>query len=257
MKNLLNYFILFLALLLPSLAQSKPANRIISLDLCSDWMLVKYAQPSQILALSSYIKQYPVDWVDLSQPTHNGSLEQLLALKPDLVLVGEYNATLLRQRLIELGIRVEILPLPRSLADIGSYEQKFLSLVGLPQHLASKAIASNTTLPYNKRSRLLLIGANGIGTGKATFEDELIERAGWRNYLTDDGYIRLDLEQLISDPPDALLWTAPQSTALANLFAKHPALNHVIAKDQWLKTDHWRWECPGPWTWTLIEQLKQ
>jgi iron complex transport system substrate-binding protein len=26
---------------------------------------------------------------------------------------------------------------------------------------------------------------------------------------------------------------------------------------QWLSTDYWRWQCPGPWTWGLIDQLRK
>ncbi len=43
-------------------AAHEQVNRILSLDLCTDWMLAKYAQPSQVLAMSSLIHEYPVEW---------------------------------------------------------------------------------------------------------------------------------------------------------------------------------------------------
>jgi len=224
------------------------------LDLCSDWLLAKYAS-SQVLALSPLIHQYPVDWLGQNWPTHDGSLEQILDLKPDLVIAGEYNAIILRQRLQELGIRVEILKLPKKLSQIVDYEQHFLSLIGQPANLASQAspaIQALTTPP-----RLLLLGANGIGTGRNTFEHHLIKHAGWQNYLQSDGYISLDLEQIIADPPDAILWSAPHSAALANQFAEHPVLKRAIPAKRWLSTDYWSWQCPGPWTWNLVTQLQQ
>ena len=102
-----------------------------------------------------------------------------------------------------------------------------------------------------------MLGANGIGTGTATLEHEILSRAGWRNYLSAPGYQRLDLEQIVLDPPDAILWAAPEHRALANQFAEHAALRQSIPATRWLATDYWRWQCPGPWTWELIGQLQQ
>ncbi len=207
------------------------------------------------MALSPLSKQYPVEWIGDEWPLHNGSLEQILLLKPDLVLSGEYNALILRQRLISLGIRVEILVLPRTLPEVVEYEKRFLSLVGLPTTQASQPPPA--TEPSSQSARLLLLGANGVGTGQQTFEHDVIQQAGWSNYLESNGYSSLDLEQLVSDPPDAVMWSAPTSPALANQFAKHPALQHAIPKKQWLSSSFWHWQCPGPWTWQLIEQLQE
>jgi len=255
MKQVFFTLIAVISLLLPLLSFAAAPSKILSLDLCSDWLLAKYADRSQVVALSPLLKQYPVAWIGDDWPSHNGSLEQILKLKPDLVLSGEYNALLLRQRLISLGIRVEVLALPQTLPQVVEYEQRFLSLVGLPSTLASKPIPASKS-PI-KPSRLLLLGANGIGTGHQTFEHDVIERAGWGNYLETDGYATLDLEQLVTDPPDAVMWSAPKSPALANQFAKHPALRHAIPKEQWLSSSYWHWQCPGPWTWQLIQQLQE
>ena len=232
---------------------AQPAGKIVSLDLCTDWMLARYADPAQVAALSPLHRQYPVAWLDDSWPIHDGTLERIVALKPDLVITGQYNAPQLRSRLKTLGLRVEVLPLPTNLEAIGDYERRFLSLIGKPTALASVPPASRQ--PAVPARRLLLLGANGIGTGRGTFEDGVLERAGWSNYLRDDGYIHLDLERIVIDPPDAILWAAPSSRALANRFAEHPVLRRAVSRELLLTTDYWRWQCPGPWTWELIEQL--
>ena len=232
---------------------NETVSKVLSLDLCTDWILAKHAHPSQVLALSPLTRQYPVDWIDQNWPTHNGSLEQILELKPDLVITGEYNAIMLRKRLQELGVRVEILSLPKNLSEISDYEQRLLSLIGSPKDKTSKPPQLN---PYSfPKQTLLLLGANGIGTGRNTLEDDLLQYAGWENYLSDTGYINLDLEQIATNPPDAILWSAPPSAALSNLFAKHPVLKKAIPSKQWLDSDAWSWQCPGPWTWDLIDLL--
>jgi len=230
-------------------------NRVLSLGLCTDWLLAHYADRKQVLALSPLIKKYPGRWSSLDWPVHDGSLEQILTLQPDLVLASEYAGSLLRQRLKSLGIRVEVLNLPHNLDQMAAYEQRFLALLGLPVNHAS--VAPVEVEAGENAPSLLLLGANGIGTGRNTFEDGIIEHAGWRNYLAEEQYTHLDLEQIIRQPPDAVLWAVPTSAARAYYFSEHPALQQVIPAHHWLTTDAWRWRCPGPWTWKLVEQLQQ
>ena len=261
MKTYINYLVVTFIFLLPiqvfavtvNPVKSNTVTKVLSLDLCTDWILAKHANPSQVIALSPLMHQYPVDWVGQDWPTHDGSLEQILELKPDLVITGEYNALLLRRRLRELGVRVEVLPLPKNLSQVNKYEQRLLSLIGKSTDKASKPPQFKPS--SQPKEKLLLLGANGIGTGRSTFEDDLLRYAGWDNYLLDEGYINLDLEKVATDPPDAILWSAPASAALSNLFAEHPVLKQAIPANRWLTTDAWNWQCPGPWTWDLIGQL--
>lgn len=251
--GLLALFLASACAFVPALAAAQTAQRIVSLDLCTDWMLARHAAPARVAALSPLHRQYPVPWVGSQWPVHDGSLERIVALKPDLVITGEYNALLLRARLKSLGTRVEILPLPKTLDEVVAYETRLLDLLDLPAQRASRPPPD---WPQTSPAwRLLLLGANGIGTGRGTFEDGILRRAGWGNYLDADGYVRLDLEQVVVDPPDAVLWAAPEHAALANRFAEHPAVRRAVPESRWLTTDYWRWQCPGPWTWELIGQL--
>ena len=230
-------------------------ERIISLDLCVDWLLTYYADSSQVQALSPLQQRFPLPVNNHTWPVHDGSLEQIVSLHPDLVLVGEFNALMLRSRLQRLGYQVEVLPLPRSLKEVQAYLDSFLSLIDVPDALSGKGRSWLVLEEPVAGPRLLLLGANGVGTGQQTFEDQILTQAGWQNYVTAIGYVRMDLEQLAMDPPDAILWSAPESAALANQFAQHPVLSLQIPESAWLTTDYWRWQCPGPWTYELIEQL--
>ena len=241
-------------LCLPTLCLGTPPQRIVSLDLCTDWMLARHAERGSVIALSPMQKRFPVSWVDVNWPIHDGSLETIIALKPDLVITGQYNVLQLRSRLKTLGVRVEIMPLPTTLAAVTEYEKRLLSLIGLPTERASQAPTAQAKQKPPKR--LLLLGPNGYGTGRGTLENDLLSHAGWDNYLNDEGYIALDLERLATDPPDAVLWAAPASQAQANRFAEHPILRRAIPQERWLTTDYWRWQCPGPWTWELIDQMR-
>ncbi len=252
---LVHMTIALLGSLATTVLAAQPPQRIVSLDLCMDWTLAHHADPARVAALSPLHLRYPIHWINGHWPTHDGSLEQIVQLQPDLVLAGQYSALLLRERLRTLGYPVQVLPLPATLEQVESYERRLLELMGRNPELAQPAPAPSTPQPDAKR--LLLLGSNGIGTGRDTFEHQIIEQAGWRNYLTDSGHVQLDLERIASDPPDAILFAAPDHQALANRFAEHPVLRRSIPADGWLSTDYWRWQCPGPWTWDLIRQLNQ
>jgi len=244
--------LLLILMCFSSLLQASTYKRIVSLDICSDWMLAIYAQRSQVTALSPLLNNYQVDWVKGDWPTHDGSLEQILSLDPDLVVTGEYNAVVLRKRLKALGIHVEVLSLPQSLDSLHVYMQKFLNLLGKTEEVPE---LPDFIEPDSDAPRLLLLGANGIGTGTETLEHEVLLRAGWRNYISRAGYGTLDLEKLIIDPPDAVLWSAPVSPALANMFIEHPALKKVMRTRETHNVAFGNWQCSGPWTWQQIKKL--
>ena len=253
MCRCLPFIFLYLFCQSPALRAEPPA-RIVSLDLCTDWMLLKYADRSQVKAFSPLLYRYQADWVPDDLPVHDGSLEYILELDPDLLIAGEYNALLLRKRLQQLGRNVEVLPLPGGLESIRAYQQRFLSII--------KADQDDDQLQWSEQHRrrnqtLLLLGANGIGTGRDTLENDLIERAGWKNYIKANGYVDLRLEEIVAMPPDAIYWSAPLSNSLANLFAQHPAITKTVTQFKIPPVENWRWECPGPWSLELIEELAQ
>jgi iron complex transport system substrate-binding protein len=247
------FYLLLIACLLASPALAVP-QRIVSLDLCTDWMLLKYTSRSQVLAYSSLLYSYPADWVEQGLPVHNASLEQIVELKPDLVISGEYNASLLRKRLKQLGFKVAVLPLPNNLQSIKQYAEQFMTIV---QGDVTKIQFSSMNPPEKKNKSLLLLGANGIATGKGTLEDDILTAAGWNNYSESSGYISLDLERLVAHPPDAIYYSAPLSNSLANLFAQHIAIKKRVSDNHFMRDENWRWQCPGPWTFDLIQELAQ
>jgi len=247
----------------PGIATAPTGRRIVSLDLCSDWLLAHFAQPGQALWLSPLAQRFPPPTVPLHYPFHDGSLESILALKPDWIVVNAFNATLLRKRLQAAGLRVLVTPLPRSLDDLARVENQIAEVVGLvpaaqgaeypPVGTTPIRTGRDTTIP----GRLLLLGPNGYGVGEGTFEHNLILRAGWNNYLRGAGHQRLDLEALTVDPPDAIAWAAPDHAALAHRFAQHRVLYGVVPRERWISTDYWRWQCPGPWSRVLPDQLRR
>ena len=252
--RLLTITLLFGLVLLPAGARAGLVKGIVSLDLCTDWMLLKFADPAQVIAYSPLLYKYHADWVPLGLPVHDGSLEHILQLEPELLISGEYNAILLRKRLQQLGRDVEVLPLPTTLDSIREYQAEFLRLINASE--GSAAVDWDRTYPSRHQS-LLLLGANGIGTGTNTLEDDLLRKAGWVNYVDVNGYVSLQMEQVVANPPDAIYSSAPLSNSLANLFIRHPAIQSLMSANETPRGENWRWQCPGPWSLDLIQELSQ
>ena len=102
-RNFLGCLVCLLFLPLASVAQ--PAGRVVSLDLCTDWMLARYADRAQVAALSPIYSQYPVAWlpgVSLGEDIHalaggvnkgktvRVGVEQLAGQASDLLGRAEY-----------------------------------------------------------------------------------------------------------------------------------------------------------------------
>ena len=236
-------------------AFASPPAHILSLDLCSDWLLAYYAHADQSVTLSPLVQRHPLPVAVIPRPSHDGSLEHVVALKPDVVLVGEFNAFMLRKRLESLGVRVFSTPLPQTLDDLVVLDRSIQTLLGHSPVMDSFKPRKLTSLA-KPHGRLLLLGPNGYGVGRNTLEDNLITQAGWVNYTEHAGHVRLDLEAVVSNPPDAIVWSAPRYAALAHTFAQHPVLKRAVPPQRWIQTDDWRWQCPGPWMYQLIEQLQ-
>ncbi len=245
--------LLWLPLVQAQLQSQPQPQQIVSLDLCTDWLLQSYAAPALQIHYSPLLRQYPNPRLRDGLTQHDGRLETILALQPDLVLSGPFNATQLRKRLTQLGVSVAVLPFPQRLDDIDKLVARLRELLPVQEAL----LQTEPQAVYPPRHlNLLMLGANGIGTGLETLENDVLEAAGWQNYLNASGFQRLDMEQLVSDPPDAVLWTQPVSASLANLFTRHAALAEIRGAHSTL-ADSWRWQCPGPWTFQLIDELAQ
>ena len=94
------------ALLLPTLLWGQP-RRVVSLNLCTDQLVMALAQPEHIAS---------VTWLSRSEgdpalrplarrlPANHGGAEEVLAARPDLVIAGLYTTSTTRRLLQRAGI---------------------------------------------------------------------------------------------------------------------------------------------------------
>ena len=225
-------------------AASAPPRRIVSLNPCVDAILVEVADRGQIAAISHYSRDpssSSIDAAGAGYPVTFGGVEEVLALRPDLVLSGGYASSAARAAFGRLGVRLELFAVPETVAESIAQVRRIAEVVGRPQRgaaLAARieaALAAAAPPPGAPRLSAITYQARGFAAGPGSLMDEMMRRCGFDNAVTRYGLKysgEIPLERLIADPPDVLLagQAAPGAPAWVDRALSHPALERVAAR---------------------------
>lgn len=171
-------------------------------------------------------------------PFTYGSAEEIVALRPDLVLIGRYGSPSTLAALARLGVRAELFGAPDTVADSLAQVKQVAEAVGRPErgralaHRIQAALAAAAPPPGTPRLTALTYQSGGFATAPGTMMDEVMRRAGLDNAASRYGLRRtgdVPLERLIADPPDVLLAgeVEPGAPTWADRVLSHPALAHL------------------------------
>jgi iron complex transport system substrate-binding protein len=239
--------------------------RIVSLNPCIDAILVRVADPDQIAGISSY-SQDPAATsipIDLARRFHatSGTAEEVIALKPDLVIAGPHVSPATLNALQRLGIRLLKLPPPNSIAENESQIGRIADAAGSPDRgdalVRQIEAALKTSSPHDpRRIPALIWQGGGLVPGRGTLIDELLTRTGFENLSSSYGLQQWDvlpLELLVARPPSLLL-SSGTSNGLGDRMLHHPVLVR-LAKHMEIRRFPFRLlQCGGP---TIIETVQR
>lgn len=239
-------------------------RRIVSLNSCLDTMLVHLADRNQIAALSHYARDEHSSTVAAqarSLPFTWESAEEVIALRPDLVLASQHSALATRNALKRLDVPVQRFKVPRSVGESLDQVRRLARLIGRPDRgdaLAVRieaAIAAATPPPDARRLTALIYQPNGFAAGPGTLVDEMMTQAGFDNVARRFGlktWGNIPLERLLADPPQVLLVgePAPGARSWADRVMTHPALRSISGHMRQARLPEKLLYCGGP---VLIE----
>jgi iron complex transport system substrate-binding protein len=228
-------------------AQPKPPQRIVSMNLCTDELLMRLVDPSRIAAIT-YLSQQPInapiglDSISAKLAVNHGLAEEIIALKPDLVLAGSYTSTTAVSLLRKLGYTVIIFEPENSFDDMRANIRKLADLTG--DHAKAEQIIADfdarlaqlqSRIPDDTRPIFADIGVNNYITGDHTLYAHVVNAAGYQTLgqaLGFSGYRTVPLEQILTVRPalmsTATPWTSPPS--LSTMALGHPALRAMTAR---------------------------
>lgn len=247
-------------------AEARP-QRIVSTNVCTDQLLLLLVHPDRIAALSILsddptLSTMPERAASLRKT--GGRAEEIVPLKPDLVLANQWTGAKASRFLDGLGIDVLIVPEAKSFGDIETVITMLGERLDEPENASALVRGMNQRLAQIRRApadrTALIYEPNGYSPAKGTLSDAILNEAGWTNLaprLGVENYGVVPLERVVMTRPDLLIFDdhAPSSASRAQGLLHHPALQSVAetAQTEWVPSRFWI--CAGPWTVEAVERL--
>ncbi|MFT6474974.1 MAG: iron complex transport system substrate-binding protein [Qipengyuania sp.] len=220
MKPLMIASVLLLAACAGSRADAPPPQgrpTIVSLNPCTDAILAEIAAPGQLLAISHYSKDPRASSMEPATAARfratGGTVEEVLALDPDLVVAGSFLSPATRASLDSLGIEVATFGIAHDVDDSAAQVRELAALAGSPaagERLVARIEAAlAAAAPANgERIEALLWQPGGIVAGEQALVSDLLARTGFENVAPLRGLAQADfvsLEDVVAAPPEVLL----------------------------------------------------
>ena len=252
----------------PAFAGAAELPRIASINLCTDQLLMTLADPEQILGLSPFSRDPSQSWDAVKAtrfPRLSGEAEDVLILKPGIVVAGDYTKRTTRELLKDKGLRVEEFTYPRSLDEVKDQMRRMGDLVQHPDRASGEvakldaAIADARKTAAQKSYRVLVLSRRGWVTGGDSLANSLLNATGLKNAAGDFGFEFggfASIETIISLKPDLLLVSDNSDVAEdeGQAFLLHPALEKFYPPSKRIALPERMTVCGGP---MLADALKQ
>ena len=248
--------------------------RVVSLNLCADQILMALLQPEELVGVTNLAIDPEASYL-YQQATlfhqHNGRIEEIIALQPELIIAGAFSSQPTNQMLENLGYRVVTLGLPFTIEGIFQQISRLGELLKLP-HRSNKLISQMKTelatitsaTEKNSSLRAVVYYANGFSAGKQTIVNEILNLAGFKNIAAElklKAIAPLSLESLLASKPDVLLFgqLEKNTNSLAHQVLRHRAIQRYTALKhvQKITIPERYWSCAGPSTVAAAAYLQQ
>jgi iron complex transport system substrate-binding protein len=238
-------------------AHATPPRRIVSLNLCTDQLLLDLAPREKIAGLSWLSSDRNVSAITdeiAGLPLLKGTAEEVLALDPDLVLAGPYTTGATVDLLRRLGRRVEIVALAQDLDGVRGTIRAVAALVGEAARgeqmiaLFERRLAAIARPASARQPTALAYQISGLVSGPDSLLDAVFRHVGLDNMARSYRLGRageVALETLVAQPPDLLVLAQTPGTyrtiVADNL--RHPVLQRLLAERPHVVLDMPSWLC--------------
>ena len=238
--------------------------RVVSLNPCTDAILVEVADPDQVLALSHYSvdpQSSSIEPAIAAQfPVTGGTVEEVAALNPDFVLAGTFLAPATRGALENMGFAVATFGIASDVGESAVQVREIARLAGhadrgeaLVARIESSLAELDAVSMGRKNQSAVLWQPGQIVPGEQTLVAQLLQRAGFASHSAARGLGQADhvsLEQMLADPPEVLLLAGSEQGQ------RHPALES-LAHTQVEHFDPSLLYCAGPTIIRAADRLRE
>jgi iron complex transport system substrate-binding protein len=212
--------------------------RIVSMNVCADQMLIPLADPEQILGLSKFSREpWASYFADDARryPILSGVAEDVLVLKPDIVVASLFDKRSTRELLKANGLHLAEFAVPRNLDEVRAQIRWMGEIVQHPDRTTAAiarldaAIARARETVTRKRYRVLLLSRRGFVSGSDSLISSLLSQTGLFNAAGELGVAEggfASLEAIVNAKPDFIVVSDGSDRAEDDgaAFLLHPAL---------------------------------
>jgi iron complex transport system substrate-binding protein len=232
---------------------------VASLNLCTDEYLLLLARPSEIASVSFLVQdaqESPLWRIARRYPANRGSIEDVLARRPDIVLTMGGGGRATRLLAGRMRIRPVELVSAASLQDVASNLRTVAAALGDPQRAVpwlEELARLQRTSPHSAKDAVWVSGG-GQTLAAGSIGTQWLRLAGLQQRALPGG--RASLETLLVEPPAVLVESRYRSAQVSSgtRWLDHPIVRN--ARSRRLTTDGRAWTCMGPLMIGEIERLR-
>jgi iron complex transport system substrate-binding protein len=243
-----------------ALAEDARPQRIVSINMCTDELLLRLADRDRIAS---------VTW--LSQDSRNGNMasaaaaipanhalaEEVLSFHPDLVLSGVFTPRTTVDLLKRTGVRVAEFPVAQTLEDVRRQIREVAATIGETERGEAMVAEMDARLAelapraHARPLKAIVLSPNGYTVDKGSLVDDLMRRAGLDNiaaHLGIDNYLEIPLEIVALQQADVLILTGEgvSTPSLATEALHHPIVAKLSERLKIVSMPSRLWTCASP-----------
>ena len=267
MISIYRHIAILILIALPISASGKP-QRIVSIGLCTDQLLLMLADREQIASVSNWALDERMSYMRETVgdiPINRASIEEVIRFEPDLILASEFVGRDTMRMLSQLGYSVARLPVPTSIgetydliAEFGERTGNLVRAQAVIESMRRQLLQIRSQYAARPQKTFIIYGPNGFTIGANTLENDIFTHAGYRNLAAEmgiEGFQSISLEKLIAADPDVLQIDRDLSrpNALATSRLSHPAIAKMIDQREPLDIPLRLRICAGPMLTEAVE----
>jgi iron complex transport system substrate-binding protein len=230
--------------------------RIVSMNVCTDQVLLKLADPSQIVGLSRFSRDA---WVAVDAhryPILSGGAEDVLVLRPDVVVASLFDKRSTRELLKANGFHLAEFAVPQNLAEAKIQIREMGEIAGHPDRAAAEIARLDAALVRARQAvadrhyRVLPLTRRGWVAGSDSFLGALLTETGLFSAAGELGFGMggfASLEAIVNLKPDFILVAQAGDYAGddGQAFLLHPALERLYPPEKRIVIPERLTECGG------------
>lgn len=242
----------------PVVAQSLP--RVASINMCTDQLLVDLAPPEQIVGLSPFARDAVRSWIAAKAGDFrilSGTAEEILILKPDLVVAGTFTRRATREFIRARRMRLEefewCAPSRTSRPRSSGWRASSAPRIGGWQRAAEldAAMERLRRAAGGEPLRVLPLARRGWVAGQDSVVTDLLATAGLINAAGEAGRRSggfMSLEEIVRLRPDAILVGREDDRAedQGRALLLHPAIVDLFPPERRILMSEALTVCGGP-----------